>query len=82
VVMLERGEAPARPLPPFFAPVGARDPLRRDNDRLAAALRGLGAHCEAPVYPGSGHAFHAFVFRTEARRCWRDTFAFLERQAV
>jgi acetyl esterase len=82
VVMLERGEAPARPLPPFFAPVGARDPLRRDNDRLAAALRGVGGYCGAPVYPGAGHAFHAFVFRREARRCWRDTFAFLERQAV
>lgn len=82
VVWLERGEAPARPLPPFFAPVGARDPLRPDNDRLAAALRSMGVRCEAPVYPGAGHAFHAFVFRKEARRCWRDTFEFLERVGV
>jgi len=82
VIWLERGEAPARPLPPFFAPVGAWDPLRPDNDRLAAALRALGARCEAPVYPGSGHAFHAFVFRKQARRCWRDTFAFLARVGV
>jgi acetyl esterase len=82
VVLLERGEAPARPLPPFFAPVGARDPLRPDNDRLAAALRAVGARCEAPVYPGEGHAFHAFVFRAQARRCWRDTFAFLERHVA
>jgi acetyl esterase len=82
VVLLERGQAPARPLPPCFAPVGARDPLRHDNDRLAAALRAVGGRCEAPVYPGSGHAFHAFVFREQARRCWRDTFAFLEREGV
>jgi acetyl esterase len=82
VVLLERRQAPARPLPPFFAPVGSRDPLRPDNDRLAAALRGLGVCCEAPVYPGERHAFHAFVFRAQARRCWRDTFAFLERQGV
>lgn len=79
VVWLERAEAPSRPLPPFFAPVGARDPLLADNDRLAAALRSLGVRCEAPVYPRSGHAFHAFVFRRQARRCWRDTFDFLDR---
>jgi acetyl esterase len=82
VVWLERGEAPLRPLPPFFAPVGARDPLRHDSDRLAEALRAMGVSCEAPVYPGAGHAFHAFVFRKEARRCWRDTFEFLARVGV
>lgn len=79
VVLLERGNAPTRPLPPLFAPVGARDPLRHDNDRLAAAVRAVGGHCDAPVYPGMGHAFHAFVLLEEARRCWRDTFAFLDR---
>ena len=29
-------------------------------------------------YPGELHAFHALVMRESARRCWRDTFAFLD----
>jgi acetyl esterase/lipase len=79
LVALERGESPARPLPPFFVPCGTRDPLLDDTRRLAAALGRLGVACEARYYPGELHAFHAFVFRKPARRCWRDTFAFLER---
>jgi acetyl esterase len=77
--VLERGEAPARPLPPFFLPVGTRDPLLPDTRRMAAALRKLGAIAEDRYYPGEVHAFHAFVMRPRARECWTDTFAFLER---
>ncbi len=79
LVAFERGETPARPLPAFFVPVGTADPLLDDTRRLARALRGLGADVEERYYPGEVHAFHAFVFRAEAQRHWRDTWAFLTR---
>jgi acetyl esterase len=75
---LERGESPDRPLPPFFLPVGTRDPLLDDTRRLGRALRSLGAVAEDRYYEGEVHAFHAFVMRKNARRCWVDTFAFLD----
>ncbi|MCA9605237.1 MAG: alpha/beta hydrolase [Myxococcales bacterium] len=76
---LERGDAPARPLPPFFLPVGTKDPLLDDTRRLDKALKALGGTSEAVYYPGDIHAFHAFVFLESAQRCWRDQFDFLER---
>ena len=79
VSWLERGEKPSRPLPPFFLPVGTKDPLLDDTRRLDAALRALGGTSEAVYYPGGVHAFHAFVFLESARRCWADQFAFLDR---
>jgi len=79
VVALERGTPPARPLPPFFLPVGTKDPLLHDTRRLAAALERLETPVEARYYPGEVHAFHAMIFRENARRCWRDTFDFLDR---
>ncbi|MBX3190660.1 MAG: alpha/beta hydrolase [Labilithrix sp.] len=79
VVFFERGEKPARALPPFFLPVGTRDPLLPDTRRLGAALRALGATAEEAYYPGELHAFHALVMRRNARRCWEDTFRFLDR---
>lgn len=75
--LLERGDRPARPLPPFFLPVGTRDPLLPDTRRLAAALRAHGATVEDRYYPGELHAFHALVMRPAARQCWQDTHAFL-----
>ena len=71
--------ARARPLPPFFAPVGTKDPLLDDTRRLRAALDKLGVPCDDRYYPGEVHAFHALVFRENARRCWADTFAFIDR---
>lgn len=68
-----------RPLPPFFAPVGTRDPLLDDTRRLEKALAGLNVPCEARYYPGGIHAFHAMVWNPGARRCWRDALAFLDR---
>ena len=75
---LERREDPDRPLPPFFLPVGTKDPLLDDTRRLARALRAHGATAEDRYYEGEIHAFHAFPFLKNARRCWRDTYAFLE----
>jgi acetyl esterase len=68
-----------RPLPPFFAPVGTRDPLLDDTRRLEKALAALSVPCEARYYPGGIHAFHALVWDPAARRCWRDALAFLDR---
>jgi len=77
LTFLENGEPPHRPLPPFFLPVGTRDPLLDDTRRLDDALRRLGASSEARYYAGEAHAFHALVWRRNARRCWKDTFDFL-----
>lgn len=78
LVVLERGERPARPLPPFFLPVGTRDPLLDDTRRMKAALDALGVPATARYYEGEVHAFHALFFRPGARRCWADAFAFLD----
>lgn len=77
--VFERGDRPDRPLPPFFAPCGALDPLSDDTRRLGTALGNLGASCETRFYERGHHAFHAFVVFDNARQCWRDTFEFLGR---
>ncbi len=82
LVLLERGHAPERALPPFFAPCGTKDPLLDDTRRLAAALERLGVACEAPLYEGEPHAFHAFIWRPNARACWEDTYRFLDRHVA
>lgn len=78
LLVFERAEPSARELPAFFLPVGTADPLLHDTRRMHTALTALGAPCEARYYPRGIHAFHAFVFRKEAQRCWRDTYAFLD----
>ena len=79
LLFLEQKKTPDRPLPRFFVPVGTKDPLLDDSRRLKTALDSLGAVSEIGYYPGEVHAFHAFVWRENARRCWRDTFSFLDR---
>jgi acetyl esterase len=83
LTMLERvqrhGVTPERPLPPFFVAVGTRDPLLDDTRRLERVLNALNVTCDAHYYPGEIHAFHALVWRKQARRAWRDTFGFLAR---
>lgn len=77
LLILEQ-QKPDRPLPPFFAPVGGADFLVDDCKRLQSALSEQGVYCDVPVYPGEPHAFHAFVWRKNARKCWQDTFRFLD----
>ena len=79
LVVLERGDQPDRPLPPCLATVGTKDPVLDDTRRLESALSAMGVEHEAIYYPGEVHAFHAMVWRDNARRCWRDTFRFLNR---
>lgn len=80
LTVLERGDAPSRPLPPFFVPCGTKDPLIDDSERLTRALERMGVPCEARYYPGEPHAFHAAVFTENAQRCWVDTYRFLDRE--
>lgn len=77
-LLILESRAPDRPLPPFFASVGTRDPLLDDTRRLGAALERLGVPHAVRVYPGEPHAFQAFVYRPAARRSWADLFAFLD----
>jgi acetyl esterase len=79
LLVIERGDRPDRPLPPFFLPVGTKDPLLDDTRRMDAALQRMGVASDAKYYPGELHAFHAMVWRSIARRCWRDAFAFLDK---
>jgi acetyl esterase len=81
LVVLERGLPPDRPLPPFFVPVGTKDPVLDDSRRLKSALDRLGTPCEIRIYEGEVHAFHALVWRKNAQQCWKDTFTFLDQHA-
>ena len=76
LLVLERGGRPDRPLPPFFLPVGGGDPLAKDSIRLARALVAQGAEAETKIYPDEIHAFHAMVWRSAARQCWKDILGF------
>ncbi len=78
---LETRAAHVRPLPPLCVPCGTKDVLLEDSRRLARALEALGVRCDAPVYPGEVHAFHAFYWRPEAKRCWGDMLAFVDAYA-
>ncbi len=78
LIMLESELELERELPPFFAFAGTKDPILDDTRRLEQALTARGVHCDTRFYPGEVHAFHAFVWREAARRCWRHQFEFLE----
>jgi acetyl esterase len=80
LVILEHGTPADRPLPPFFAFAGTRDPVLDDTRRVGQALERLHVPHEIHYYPGELHAFHALMMRRAARDCWRDKLAFLERE--
>ncbi len=77
LTILERGERPDRPLPPFFLPVGGADVLVDDTLRLARALDALGVPQAHEIYDGEPHAFHMLTWRAASKRLWKDTFHFL-----
>ncbi len=79
---LETAGAPVRPVPPMMIPVGGGDFLVDDHRRLKVALDRHGVVNELDVYGREPHAFHAFVWRKEAARCWNDTASFLTRHGV
>ncbi len=77
ILVLERGDAPARPFPPVVASVGTKDPLIRDTRRLERALERLGVPHHVTYHPGEMHAFQALIWSRESRRSWVETFRFL-----
>lgn len=79
LVVLERRSRGQLRLPPTFASAGTRDPILDDTRRLEAALVAHGVPNEVRYYPGEVHAFHALLWRRQARTCWIDQFEFLDR---
>lgn len=79
LLVLESDQPFERPLPAVFTGVGTRDPLIEDTRRLERALTRRGVPHEARYYPGEIHAFHALVYREQARRSWQHAYAFIER---
>lgn len=80
--MVATNTTPKAPLPPMSLPVGGGDFLVDDHRRLQRALTALGVDNDMRVYGREPHAFHAFVWRKEAQRCWADTFDFLDAHNV
>lgn len=78
LLLLERDAPTARPLPPFFTFVGTADPILDDTRRLAAALVRRGVPCEVRYFEKEMHAFHALVWRPNARACWKESMAWLD----
>lgn len=76
--LAETRQGTSRPLPAICATVGTRDPLLDDTRRLEQALRQLDVPHLVRYYPGEVHAFQALVYRESAKRCWQETYAFLE----
>jgi len=77
--LAERGQPLPPAFPQFFVPVGETDPVIGDSERMADVLAKLGQADRLRVYPGVGHAFYAYPAGREARRCWTDIEAFLDR---
>lgn len=78
LTVLERDEQPVRALPPFAASVGTADPVLDDTRRLERALARRGIRHHVSYHPSEPHAFQAMIWRDEARRSWRELFAFLD----
>ncbi len=76
--VIEDVDGPCKPWPSFFVPCGTADPLLDDSRRLHSALSRHGADVEIRYYPGEVHAFHGFIWRRQARACWKDFFDFAE----
>lgn len=65
-------------LPPIFMAAGGDDPCMPDSQRLHVALQRLGSPSDLRLYAGETHGFHVMFWREQAKRCWRDSFAFLQ----
>jgi acetyl esterase len=78
VCVLESDAVFERTLPPFLTAVGTRDPVLDDTRRLKSALDRRGVPCKALFYSGEIHAFHALLWRQNARTCWDESFRFVD----
>ena len=77
LLVLERAAKLDRPLPPFFADAGTRDPLLGDSRRLKAAVERHGGSCHLHIAPGEIHGYDAIVWRQAAHEKWRRVHEFL-----
>ena len=82
LVVLERDDAPDRPLPPMHLCCGTADPILDDTRRLAAALARREVPHVASYWPGGVHAFHMFVFQRQARAVWREMLEFAQKHVA
>ncbi len=80
LLVFEEAGPPDRPLPAAIAPCGTNDPVLQDSRRLGEAFKRFDMTSSAPEYDGGMHAFHAVVWRQQARDCWLDMAKFLAEQ--
>lgn len=66
-----------RALPPTFVFCGTSDVLLDDTVRLGARLRTLGVPSRCELYNREMHAFHALLWRDNARLSWKHQREFL-----
>lgn len=82
LLVLEADRTFARPLPPFHACCGTADPVLDDTRRLAEALGRRGVEHHTSYWPGGVHAFHMFVFQSDARAVWKEILEFAHRHVA
>lgn len=80
--VMEECGAPDRPFPRVWSGVGTGDLCCDDVMRLEKRCLELDIPCEAHYYEGEVHAFHAFRWRLNAQRYWRDNFRFMRHVAM
>ncbi len=68
--------------PEIWVPVGDRDPVIGDSERLAMALQDLGQTDRLKIYPNEGHAFYALPFRKGAKAFWLDAIQFYRKHVL
>jgi acetyl esterase len=77
-LLIMESREPQRELPPMFIYCGTKDYVYDDSARLARALRRRGAHHEFHSYEEMDHAFHAFPWSFEGKKCWKAQQRFLQ----
>jgi acetyl esterase/lipase len=86
LLVFEEMAATGKALPPgfpeLFLPVGEKDPVIGDSEKLAKIAAELGQIERMKVYPGVGHSFYALPSGVQAKRCWLDIIQFLERSGA
>ena len=81
LVEVERLVESKKPLPSDFPkvmiPVGTKDPILGDSERMATAMEKLGQPGTLKLYEGQGHAFQVFPLKKAAAQCWDDIIRFI-----
>ena len=75
---LQQAPVADRPIPPVFAPVGAKDVIKQDTYDLAEALRERDVIVDEKTYPKEPHAFQLMMSQPQTANYWRDCEAFMQ----